>query len=196
MTAEARNDVLLELALERGDEVGDGVSLGVGFVALWVRRSEKKDLFVVFDEEMRLEVELLQQELRGHAVGDDDVGDELLQHVAALEGLAEELLGADGGEEVQRGNGDLLELERGAGGADGGEERPDGGGEGLEVLDEEVGVVVDAARGDGDRRGYMVQKPMMEAFSSSRNVAVGFSTGVGGTERRYGRSGSRTAGDC
>ena len=47
-----------------------------------------------------------------------------------------------------------------------------------------------------DRRRYMVQKPMMEAFSSSRTVAVGFSTGVGGTERCYGRSGSRTAGDC
>lgn len=148
VTTGTRDDVLLELALEGGDEVGDGVSLGVGFVALWLRRSEMKNLFVVLDEEMRLEVELLQQELRGHAVGDDDVGDELLQHVAALEGLAEELFGADGGEEVQSGDGDLLELERGAGGADGGEERPDGGGEGLEILDEEVGVVVDTARGD------------------------------------------------
>lgn len=63
MTTGTRDDVLLELALEGGDEVGDGVSLGVGFVALWLKRSEKKNLFVVLDEEMRLEVELLQQEL-------------------------------------------------------------------------------------------------------------------------------------
>ena len=40
MTTGTRDDVLLELALEGGDEVGDGVSLGVGFVALWLRRSE------------------------------------------------------------------------------------------------------------------------------------------------------------
>ena len=53
MTTGTRDDVLLELALEGGDEVGDGVSLGVGFVALWLRRSEMKNLFVVLDEEMR-----------------------------------------------------------------------------------------------------------------------------------------------
>ena len=151
----ARSDVLLELALQRGDEVGDGVALGVGFVSLEVRARQRRYLLVVLDEEVRLEVELLEQQLRGHAVGDDDVGDELLQHVAALEGLAEELFGADGGEEVQRGDGDLLELERGPAGADGGEQRPDGGGEGLEVLDEEVGVVVDAARDEASSaRGH------------------------------------------
>ena len=59
---------------------------------------------------------------------------------------------------MQRGDGDLLELERGPAGADGGEERPDGGGEGLEVLDKEVGVVVDAARDDeGTARGHSAE---------------------------------------
>ena len=59
----ARNDILLELALQSGDEVGDGVTLRVGFVSLEIRVHQRRDFFVVLNEEVRLEVELLEQQL-------------------------------------------------------------------------------------------------------------------------------------
>lgn len=50
-----------------------------------------------------------------------------------------------GGEELQRGHGQVLVLQRGVGRAERGEQLPDGGREGREVENEELGVEFHAA---------------------------------------------------
>lgn len=134
------------LLFERVDEIGDGVALRVG----------PESLLVVLDVRRGLRLELIHDVLGGHAVRNDHHVQDFVEHVRRLEALAEQVLRAHlrvrvskreghGGEELQRGHGQVLVLQRGVGRAERGEQFPDGGREGLEVENEEFGVEFHAA---------------------------------------------------